>query len=192
MKKKKTKEPKIYRVDVTREDRINRALSRMKHKELQQACIMRGLEFDKVVEFDHHDLANWYFHHFEDPEDISKLPTYDNWIEEQLQLRGHKKGDAILSPSLRLGFTPDMSTIKAPPAPKLLAPAKNNSDEPKIKREADPETGVLAGTKKNLTYQLTDQGMPIAEIIAKVKEAFPAAEEKSIKIWQKRRLNEKR
>lgn len=188
MKKKKTKQPGIIKVDVTREDRIDRELSRMRHKDLQRACILKGLEFAKIVEFDHHDLSNWFFHHFDDAEDLSKLPEYDTWLEQQLQARGHKKGDAIMSPSLRFAFSPDMADIK--PAVNKTPLLESVSNEPKQKREADPATGVISGTKKNLTYQLTDQGLPMDEIISKVKEAFPAAEEKSIKIWHKRRINE--
>lgn len=191
-KKKKTKEPGIIRVEVTREDRINRALSRMRHRDLQRECILRGLEFNKIIEFDHHGLANWFFEHFEDVEDLTRLTEYDLWIEAQLQERGHKKGDVILSPSFRFGFSPDMSEVKVLgiTTGRFQVTEPNTSAEPKMKREADPATGVISGTKKNLTYQLTDQGLSIDEIIAKVKESFPQAEEKSIKIWQKRRLNE--
>lgn len=192
MKKKKKKEPKPYKVEITREDKIDRALSRMRHKELQQACIMRGIEFEEVVEFDHHDLANWFFHHFDNAEELAKLDEYDIWLEQKLQERGHKKGDAILSPSLRFGITPDMTKIKPSiAAGKIQTSEPNISTEPKIKREADPSTGVITGTKKNMTYQLTDLGIPLSEIIEKVKDSFPDAQEKSIKIWHKRRLNEK-
>lgn len=172
------------------EDRINRELAMMKHKDLQAACISRGLEFDNVLKFSHHDLANWFYKNYERSENPQLLNEYDAWVEEQLQKRGYKKGDAIMSPHLRLGFVPPMSDI---PEPRIIKPENSENNKPKIvkteKRKKDESTGVYSGTKKNLTYQLTDEGKTTEEIIKAVIEKFPDAQEKSIKIWIKRRLN---
>lgn len=190
-KKKKTSSPD-YRPVVTKEDKVNRALQGLKHRGLQRECIVRGMTFQEVVDADHWRLATYFYDHFEDPEDLSKLTDYDTWMEAKLEERGHKKGDVILSPSFRFGFAPDLDqigTIQTPGRPRLEKPV-GDAIAPPAKREVDTETGVVSGTKKNLTYQLTDQGLAIDEIIDKVVESFPQADPKSIKIWYKRRLKE--
>lgn len=181
-------------VDKDREQRIDKVLAHLKHKDLQRECILRGLDFAKIVEFDHHALSNWFYHNFEEPQDLTKLTLYDVWMEDQLQKRGYKKGDAILAPSFRLGFTPDLDglPLKTPGVSTTLKQVANSAEpkEVKPKRTVDETTGVYTGTKKNLTYTLTDEGMELSQIIEKVLERFPDAQEKSIKIWNKRRLNE--
>lgn len=192
MEKKTTKKSER---DPDREDRINRALSKLRHKDLQRECILRGLEFQNIVDFDHHELSNWFYHNFEKPEELDRLSEYDAWIEQQLQDRGHKKGDAILSPSFRFGFSPDLEKIDGEVTTAFKTSVVLNAvdkieKEVKIKREVDQETGIKSGTKKNLTYQLQKKGVSIEETIKQVLEAFPEAQEKSIKIWYKRSLNE--
>lgn len=177
----------------SREDRINYELGQMRHKDLQKACVSRGLDFQKIIDWDHHKLSNWFFKNYELGEDATKLTEYDAFIEGKLMERGYKKGDAILAPSFRLGFSPDIGEIKniqtpgaSQPPPRVSAP----EDKPKSKRVVDELTGVYSGTKKNLTYTLTDEGIGIEEIITKVIKQFPDAQDKSIKIWNKRRLKE--
>lgn len=190
-KRKKTSSPD-YRPVVTKEDKVNRALQGLKHRGLQRECILRGMPFQEVVDSDHWKLATFFYDHFEDPEDLLKLVDYDTWMEQQLEERGYKKGDVILSPSFRFGFAPEMEKIGPPQTPGRPKSDKPVGDPiaPPAKREVDTETGVVSGTKKNLTYQLTDQGLAIDEIIDKVIEQFPQADPKSIKIWNKRRLKE--
>ena len=176
----------------SREDRINDVLSQMKHKDLQRACILKGLEPKYIVEWDHHKLAGWFYANFDNGENLLLLQEYDSWLEGQLQSRGYKKGDAILAPALRFGFTPDMDEIKGLQTPGAAAPLPKLEvvEKPKTKRLVDEVTGVYSGTKKNLTYTLTDEGVAIDEIIKKVLEKFPDAQDKSIKIWHKRRLKQ--
>jgi hypothetical protein len=178
------------------EDRIDRELARFKHKDLQRECILRGLEFKLIVEFDHHQLASWFRQNFENSQSLERLTLYDVWVENQLVERGYKKGDAILAPSLRFAFIPDMEKIgkiQTPGVQKGISPASDQVvKENKPKRIVDTSTGVYTGTKKNLTYQLTDEGKKLDDIIKTVMEKFPEAQEKSIKIWHKRRLAEKK
>lgn len=191
--KEKTTVAKKPEMDLAKEKSINTALAHMKHKDLQRECVLRGLQFEKIVEFDHHALSNWFYHNFESPSDLARLTLYDIWMEEQLQAKGYKKGDAALAPCFRLGFTPDLESItpKTPGVQKQIVQAVDTQPkEVKPKRVVDAETGVYSGTKKNLTYKLTDEGMELDKIVEKVLELFPEAQEKSIKIWHKRRLNE--
>lgn len=165
------------------EVRIDRTLKKMKHRDLQKACVLKGLEFQFVISYDHHKLANWFYKHFEDPEDLSRIPEFDVFMEKELTTLGYKRGDPMLAPCFRLGYVPPEFAGDA----KEYKPRKNPSIEPnKPKREIDQTTGIVAGTKKSLTYSLTIQGMDLAVIVLKVKEKFPDAQEKSIKIWSKR------
>lgn len=196
MEKKKLLNPKE---DRDRDDRINKKLALFKHKDLQTECILRGMPFEDVVRLDHHGLANYFYKNFEvDTLDASILDEYDKWRDIQLEARGYKKGDAVFSPSLRFGFTPPMEGVYVKNNFKVVATGRVAHKEPNIKdvdkvpkRTIDQETGVYTGTKKNLTYQLTHKGLPIDEIIKKVREQFPGALDKSITIWYKRALKSK-
>lgn len=184
---KKKKDPSS---DESREDRINRVLAHMKHRDLQRACILKGLEFKLIVEYDHHKLANWYYKNFGEPEDLHHLEEYDIWVENVLQEQGYKKGDAVLAPAFRFGFSPEVNGMKGIQTPGAATPPMKSEveDKPKTKRVVDESTGVYSGTKKNLTYTLTNEGLGIEEILKRVLEKFPEAQDKSIKIWHKRRL----
>lgn len=175
-------------------------LSMFNHKDLQTECIERGMEFNKIVEDSHSRLAEWFIEHFEDGKDPTNLDKYDIWVDEQLEKRGHKKGDAIMHPSLRFGLTkleiiPDKTLFKPQiqnneKGPEIPRNSDKGIQKPTEKRQTDTITGVKSGTKKNLTYTLTYEGVEIAEIIKKVKLQFPDAEEKSLKIWNKRALKQ--
>lgn len=191
MKKRKTLKTNLSDLDPKKkQERILDTLGMMKHRELISACIARGLSFEKVSELDHNGLGSFFIKNFDTTEDPSLLSQYDTWLENHLEDRGYKKGDAILSPLLRLGYVgkgdfSDVSTKVVEPgtiAKKIPEAVKLD----KVKREKDEKTGVVSGTKKNLTYQLCREGIDIKAVIEKVKAAFPEAEEKSIKIWYKR------
>lgn len=175
-----------------RDEFIQRQVSRMTHRDLQSACILKGMPFKDIVEKDHHGLVSWYFLNFELNENPQNLIEYDQWLEGQLEKKGYKKGDAMLSPSLRFSYTKgiDDSPVKTQ---RIQARESNKSTEPKSQQEhkvvqKDEITGVRVGTKKNLTFQLARKvpEIPIDKIIEQVIEAFPDAQDKSIKIWVKR------
>lgn len=170
--------------EAAREDVIDKTLNRMKHKDLQKACVEKGLEFQLVIEYDHHKLANWFYKHFDDPGDANKIIEYDVFIESQLTALGYKKGDPMLAPCFRLGYVPpEFADQNEKLKPKKI---QRENTESKPKRQIDESTGIVAGTKKSLTYALTLTGMDIKQIVEKVLEKFPDAQEKSIKIWSKR------
>lgn len=184
----KTKRPKKLRIykENSLEDRILATLGRLTHRELQKECVSRGMPFDEVIGKSHFHLVSFFHRNFENSQNPNLIVEFDSFIEGKLMERGYKKGDIMLSPSLRFGYTKGIENLD-----KIKDPEKVKVSEPKVikpKAEVDEKTGVRKGTKKSLTYDLTLTGISIDKIIKKVKEKFPEAEEKSIKIWHKRCL----
>jgi hypothetical protein len=177
-----------------RQERILDILGMMKHKDLIRACVSRGLDFQNVVDWDHNKLGSFFLENFDTTEDPNLLDAYDRWIQVELEKRGYVQGDAILSPFLRIGFVgkgdlEELPTKIVDPTVKMKKVQESVRVE-KPKREKDEVTGVVAGTKKNMTYTLAKQGKDLPKVIELVKKQFPEAEEKSIKIWYKRCLKE--
>lgn len=165
----------------------DRALAKMKYRDLKLACVARGMPFEEVIAADHPKLASWFNQNFENGEDPTLLNEFDVYVEEQLQQRGYKKGDAILAPCFRLGYIPPMEDL--PDQPKrvgIVVKMETKPEEQKPKREVDTETGIIAGTKKALTYKCQKDGKSLDETVKIVKDKFPEAQDKSIKIWFQR------
>ena len=196
MKKRKKNPTDLSLIDDPRkkQERILDMLGMMKHRELVIACVSRGLGFDQVIKLDHNGLGSFFVNNFDNTENPSLVIEYDNWLDRELEKRGHKEGDAMRSPLLRLGYVGKGDLSDAPT--KIVEPGANNKKIPeeakvdKVKREKDESTGVVSGTKKNLTYKLAKSGVELSEVVSKVKEAFPDAQDKSIKIWYKRAKKE--
>lgn len=183
MKKKKShKNPRKFFAN----ERALRELSTFKHRDLQRACIVRGIPSPSVVDFDHHKLVEWFINNYDNAQDDKLLLDHDLWVEDQLKLKGYKNGDVLMSPALRYSYVGDIEKMEKP---KVI-----NGNKPlviegkKEKSVVDEITGIRSGTKKALTYQLTEQGIDIEEIIKEVIKQFPEAQDKSIKIWNKRKL----
>lgn len=169
--------------------RALRELTHFKHRDLQRACIVRGLTSQEVVDKSHTSLVQWFIENYENTQDENLLINHDIWVDEQLKIRGYKVGDALLAPSLRFSYVGEIEKMDKPKIIKAIKPVVT---EKKEKSTIDTQTGIRAGTKKALTYQLTIEKMHIEQIIKKVKAAFPEAEEKSIKIWNKRCIKEQK
>lgn len=176
----------------SREARANRQLQKMRHRDIQRECILRGMSFQDVVGFSVPKLIGWFTDHLDDGQDISRLNEYDAWIEKELTRNGTKdETGALLHPAFRFGVAGDIDDMedrelrKSTKVPKVRG-EKPKDDKPKVKRVKDETTGVMSGTKKSLTFELTRAGKKKDEIIEKVMEAFPDANEKSINIWIKR------
>ena len=169
--------------------RALRELSNMKHRDLQRACIVRGMPSQDMVESDHHKLVSWFIENYDNTQSQELLINHDGWVEEQLIARGYKKGDVLLSPALRFSYVGNIEEIEKP---KIIKPHNEKEKPPNERKEkstVDVNTGIRTGTKKALTYQLTISGLSIGEVIKGVKNKFPEAEDKSIKIWFKRATN---
>lgn len=160
-----------------------RALSTMKYKDLQLACILRGMPSKDMIESDHSDLVVFFTENFERGEDQTLLPFHWDWMKQELLKNGHKEGDLLLSPFLKLGYTGDIDKMEKPINTPKISPPK---EEKKPKAQMDEKLGVRKGTKKAMTYELTQKGWDLEKIIKTVLKHFPDAQEKSIKIWQKR------
>lgn len=182
---KKLKHRKKTRNEVYGEnERAMRELSKMRHRDLQRACIVRGLPSQELVDFDHWRLVQWFTKNFENNQDEKLLLDHDLWVEEQLKEHGYTNGDALLSPALRFSYIGNIEEMEKPKSPKPQIAIKIN----KVKSTIDEITGIRSGTKKALTYELALMGKGIDEIIKKVKEKFPEAQDKSIKIWARKSL----
>jgi len=81
--------------------------------------------------------------------------------------------------------------VKKVETSRVQAEKPNKANIPKSEKkptEVDKETGVRKGTKKNLTYTLAKQKIPLEKVVKQVMKEFPEAQEKSIKIWYKRAI----
>lgn len=187
MKKKKKRGPKIQQVYGINE-RALRELANMKHRDVQKACVIRGLDFLSVVKYDHHKLIGWFQDNYDNGQDLNKLVEFDAWRTIELTTTfGDKIESWQLHPALNYGYTGEIDKLDRPKAITKLTEVKS---EKKQKATIDEATGVRSGTKKAMTYKMTQAGGKIEDIIKAVLLAFPGAQEKSIKIWAKRALKE--
>lgn len=116
MKKKKKKGPKVQHIYGINE-RALRELSNMRHRDLQKACIIRGLEFQNVVGYDHHKLVGWFQDNFDNGQDLTLLTQFDVWRIEELKKKfGDKIENWQLHPSLNFGYTGDIDKLDKPKA----------------------------------------------------------------------------
>lgn len=165
-----------------------RELQHLKHRDLQRACVGRGMPFEDVVNSDIPSLQGWFCKHYDNSQNLMFLDEFDDWMVEQLKSRGYDKGDPMLHSDLRLGFIGQAETDGE--GNKVKKPRLKSLDKKeKPKRERVEGTKVLTGTKKAMTYQLAASGIKLAQVIIDVTEAFPDAKEKSIAIWFKRAIN---
>lgn len=184
MKKSKISKPRIAQV-YAQNERALRELTTMKHRDLQRACIVRGIEFQDVVGLSHPNLVSWFIKNFENSQDDNLLIGYDAWTEEQLLKRGYKVGSLLLAPSLKFSYVGDIEQMDKP---KLIKSSSNAPVVIKKEKSTITEAGVRSGTKKALTYEFALKGITIGETVKQVIMVFPDAQEKSIKIWYKRAL----
>lgn len=152
------------------------------YKEIKRHCILRGMEFTKVIGGSVPNLSNWLVKNAVVQENPELLELFDDWVESQLIKDGK---EYLVHPSLRLGYVGNRSE-KEEVKPKVKLEIK-----PKIKklREKD-SSGLYKGTKKSYTFELQRKGKTVQQVIVKVLRKFPEAKEKSIKIWFNRSRKE--
>lgn len=169
--------------ELNENERALRELAVMKHRDLQRACIVRGMPSQLLVDSDHHKLVSFFMENYDRSQDDNLLLEHDLWVDGELIKKGYKQGDALLSPALRYSFNGDIESME-----KIIT-IKPKSIQPPIKKAKstmDEVTGVRTGTKKSLTYELTLQGLEIEEVFKQVRVKFPDAVEKSVMIWHKK------
>ena len=169
---KKKKLPKGYR-----STDINNALADMKYQDLQRACIVRGMDFNEMVEGDANRLSVWLNKNWHNKKSTKKLDEFDEWRHNMMIRLG--KGD---EPFIRLGFIGEVDPDTGETI-SFKRPRKIKKD--KVRRERN-EANLLTGTKKSLTFECFKNGISIEDTVEKVTDKFPEAVEKSIRIWYKK------
>lgn len=155
----------------------NVVFGNFRFRDLQRACIIRGMPPTQLVEGDVYRLHRYIQDHKDDEVDIDLLEDFDEWREKVLEKK-HGKGE----PFVKLGY---IGKIDEEGQPVMVFKAKPK--KPKKHIEKDTEMGGLwKGTKKHLTMQCKKDGLSLEKTITKVMSAFPEAKESSIKIWYKR------
>lgn len=149
----------------------------MNYKDLKRNVVVRGMDFEAVVNGDFPTLQNWLHFNRGNEIDTSLLDKFDDWMEKQLRARG---SDYLIHPSLRLGYIGEKSEDGETVTRKRVKGIKKK----KVKRERT-KYGIYKGTKKALVYEYQGLGYSINKTIRKTKRRFPDASEKSIKIWFK-------
>lgn len=165
-------------------------LKDMRHRDIQRACVIRGMPFEDVIKLSDPRLSNWFIQNYVATQIPALLDAFDDYKDNEIRKYQEGKGEKFqpVHPNLRLGYIGEVNedtgkvTIKRP---------KGVKKPKKAKRERDAETKLFTGTKKALTYKLTKEKMAIVDIIKEVTKQFPEAKEKSIKIWAKRCLKSK-
>lgn len=161
--------------------------SNMTYKDLKIECVIRGMEFDKITASDFPNLAHWLVKNVTKKTDLSLLEKYDDYVDDLLRKAGK---DEFIHPSLRLGYISD-STDERETNIKKDNKEKVEKTEKKKSRKKD-KNGIIKSTKKSLTYKLQRKGYNIEKVIKRVLRRFPDANEKSIKIWFKKSLRERK
>lgn len=168
-----------------------RELARMNYRDLKIACIVRGMEFEDVVEGDHNSLQAFFIKHYHDLPHKDRLERFDNWMDKQLAKK-YPADDPFRA--FRLSSVLDDTTEE----PKVKAKIKKALPKTpkKPRREKNSTFNVFKGTKKEYTMELTHKllkagkNMESKKLQQKLVEAvikkFPDANEKSIIIWYKR------
>jgi len=128
-------------------------------KQLKTEAVQRGLDFEKVSSLSVLQLQSWVRDHKDSVVNKALLVSYDRFI------RGI--GDLDFN---HLGF--DMEAHEKP-LPELTH----------TYREHDPDYVPRAGTKKELTQELVNRGLPTKEIINEVYKQFGRTNPQSIKSW---------
>jgi len=168
-----------FEMDIPDADKF---ISYLKYKDMKRECVVRGMEFDKVLKGGIPQLTNWLRNHFIDTIQLDLLEVFDDYQENLIREAVKTKGedpDNVIHPALRLGFIAERDedgVVTKRKRARMIVKRKKNRRE----RTGD---GIFQGTKKALTFQLQQQGLEKAEVINKVMEQFLDASPKSIGIW---------
>src|SRR5690606_38172536 len=170
----------------------DKALSKMNYKDLKIAVIVRGMEFNEVVEGYYGPLATFFKNHYDTPVNPNNLLEFDVWMDKKLEERGYDKDDPLRQFKLSSTLDPDKEEL-------ILRRGrikKAGVRLPKVKKpkaEKNQNFGIRKGTKKEYVMELVkklhdlgknlDSKKLLQELISRVIKQYPDANEKSIKIW---------
>lgn len=182
------------------ESMADRATKNMTYKDLQRACIARGMPFEEVLNSSVLQLHSWFGQNFGNGQDLGLINLFDDYVDEQLTSIGRtnpNKSDYVdpnhplKHASLKLGFIAkrdEDGNVLEKKKPRLKG--KGLDTPVKKKKERVEGTKVFSHTKKGLTYKGASKGIEFERVWKKVKKEYPDANEKSVKIWYTRALKE--
>ena len=160
----------------------DRFIGDLKYKGLKKECVIRGMEFDKVLNGTIPILSNWLRKHFDDVSCPEFLDQFDDYQEKIIREIGKAKGEdpgIMIHSSLRLGYIAERDDNGKVIRKKRVCTVIKKR---KKKRERTDD-GIFKGTKKALTFELQQMGLVKEEVIKAVIGRFSDASEKSIGIW---------
>jgi hypothetical protein len=174
-------------------------IGNMRVVELQASCIMRGLDFTDVVEWDFGKLASWLIKNYDKDSNRDLLEDFDIWVDGKLEGRGYEENDPIRQ------FR-KFSNLDDEQNPQVKTKALKKAGVPKKKRTKKERNGlgIFKGTKKEYTYSLAKSLIEkygdkytnkeiskkfSSQLFNKVLKKYSDAKDKSVKIWMKRALD---
>lgn len=170
------------------DDKVLRKLQNMTFRDIQKACILRGMNFIDVVSLGYYQLRGFYIENYENKIDAKKLDAFDEWMRKQLKERGYSEDHPMMDASFNFGYVGEYDEEGNPTATKRVSVGGKGIKKPKKAPVAKNEFGVREGTAKALVYELTlKEGIDnLKKITKKVCNKFPDANPNSIKIWMGR------
>ena len=163
-------------------------INQLKYKDLKRECVIRGMEFDKIIAGDIIKLTNWLRNHFIDTQHHELLDIFDDYQDKLVRKSVEDKGqnpDVLLHPSLRLGYIAERDENGNVTKKKRV---RTLMKKKKKKRERT-EDGIFKGTKKAMTFELQQQGKTKIEVIVigtdkeNTGTAIPVKVEGSLHNW---------
>jgi len=157
---------------------FNGSITNMKYIDLQRACIVRGIDFQELVEGDFPRLQVWLNKNWGNKKNPLLLNAFDEWRRTLMSVMNHPNDE----PFIRLGFInqtdPTTGAVISTKRPRKITKDK--------KKRERTEEGLLTGTKKSLTYECCKAGKSYEATLAEVLSKYPDAAPKSVRIWFKR------
>lgn len=199
-KKKSLSQSEIY----TRQQKISQKIGNYKLIDIKKACIIRGIDFDDLVNKSVPDQCNWLVANWDNPINRDLLETFDDYVDEHMASKGYAEDDPLRLYRLSTSVSEDEEGDE-----KLKMKTKNKKLGIKVvkkKKLRNTQFGIFSGTKKEYTYTLTrdlHEKKPDMDsntlkkvysnrMIERVQKKYPEAQPKSIKIWFSRALKELR
>lgn len=166
-------------------------LQTLNHKALVRAVVSMGMPFEEVIESSDLTKGNWFLRNwYTSHRDPKLIDDFDRWRHKIFKQNGktRKKDPYMFDPRLNYGFIAEVSSKGEVTKERRI---RGHSKKLKIKkREKDKAFKIFKGTKKALTFDCAARNIDINETIKIVKEQFPEAIDKSIKIWYSRASKE--
>lgn len=163
---------------VTKFKEFMQSAGNMNYKDLKRNVVVRGMDFQEVVDGSFPRLQNWLHHNGDAPIDTTLLDKFDDWVEKGLKQRGALD---LIHPQLRLGYIGERDEEG-----KVTKRKRVKGIKKKKKKRERTKDGIYKGTKKAYVFECQAKGWSIKKTIRKTFARFPDASEKSIKIWYKK------